>query len=121
MRPVKRTHTLVPTAVLRALIATVIQKQPWKDRSNVMIAQLVGRRKKAVPNASLAVRAHSAKVVNIAQWVLLVKEKMMQPNANNAIQVLQPRQRVQPSAVGVILEHTAVPLACVLNVQKILL
>ena len=53
----------------------------------VLSVQLGGRLKMEVPNALLAVRAHLALGVKVAQWGLREQEKTMRPNANDATQV----------------------------------
>jgi hypothetical protein len=66
------------------------------------IVQWVGRPKTAVQNVSPVPRARSAKAVKIAHWGLLDQEKTIQPNANNATPVVQPRHRAPPFALAAI-------------------
>ena len=61
----KRTHTMVPTAVLLAVIVALIRKQPRKDRSNATLVTTVRRRKKAVRNVSRVVQERLALGVKI--------------------------------------------------------
>jgi hypothetical protein len=73
-------------------------------------AQLVGRRKTAVPNVSRAVPVRLALGVQIALWVLPEQETtMMRHNVNNAIWAKQPRLKVPLNAMIVMLEHLAKP------------
>ena len=58
MRPVKIIQTTVPTAVLHAMIVALIQKQPWKGRSNAINVLLAVPPKRAAPNVPIAHRAN---------------------------------------------------------------
>jgi hypothetical protein len=65
----KRTQTMVPTAVLRAMIVVSTLKQPWKDHLNATPVTTVRRPRKAVPNAKRAVLEDTAPGVKTARKV----------------------------------------------------
>jgi hypothetical protein len=63
VRPVKRTQTLVPTAVMRAMIVVSIQKQRRKDPLNAFHATTVRCRKKVVLNVNFVKQECSVRVL----------------------------------------------------------
>jgi len=64
VRPVKRTQTLVPTAVMRAIIVVPIKKQRRKDPLNAFHATTVFCRKKVAPNVKRVERVPMVLDVN---------------------------------------------------------
>ena len=76
----KRTQTMVPTAVLRAMIVVSILKQPWKDHLNATPVTTVRRPRKAVPNAKRAVLEDTAPGVKTARKVNTVMVLIQLPS-----------------------------------------
>ena len=69
VRPEKKIQTMVPAAVLHAMIVVPTQKQPRKDRRNAMFVTTVHPRKKAVPNVKPVGRGHTAMGVSLVPKV----------------------------------------------------
>ena len=69
VRPEKKIQTMVPAAVLHAMIVVPTQKQPRKERRNSMFVTTVRPRKKAVPNVKPVGRGHTAMGVSLVPKV----------------------------------------------------